>query len=58
MISIFMLFVPLLLSVDLITSNFHTYMRYTFPYNVVLSLILISYFISSQNFIRNDKYSN
>ena len=51
-------FVPILLAIDLVTSNFFTYFRYTFPYNVTLTLIIISYFISLKFSKENDKYNN
>ena len=41
-----LIFLPLLTSVDLISSNFFTYFRYIAPYNLVLSMIAILGFLS------------
>ena len=48
--SVIILFSPLLLATDLVTSNFYTYFRYTFPYNIVLCSLISSYYISKISF--------
>ncbi len=49
-----LIFIPLVTTVDLISSNFFTYFRYAIPYNLVLSMIAILGFLSLLK--KNDKY--
>ena len=54
---IFFLLTPLGLSIDLITSNFYTYLRYVMPINIIM--ISIVSFVVIEIFIKkNDQFSN
>ena len=48
------IFLPLLTSIDLISTNFFTYFRYVLPYNFYLNIIAILGFLTIFN--NNDKY--
>jgi len=54
LISGIVIFLPLLTTIDLISSNFFTYFRYVLPYNFYLNMIAILGFLTI--FKNNDKY--
>ena len=50
---IIIIFLPLVGAVDLVTSNYFTYLRYVYPFNIFLILITFS-FIVNQIKMKND----
>ena len=48
------LFAPLLLAIDLVTTNFFTYFRYIFPYNVFSITIILSCLVAYSKKLFND----
>ena len=54
LISGIVIFLPLLTTIDLISSNYFTYFRYVLPYNFYLNMIAILGFLTI--FKNNDKY--
>ena len=43
---IILIFLPLTVSIDLVTSNYFTYLRYVYPFNIFLVLISFSFVIN------------
>ena len=51
---IIIMFSPLIAATDIVTSNYFTYLRYIYPFNVYLILILFSFMINQTLKIKND----
>ena len=51
---IILIFLPLTSAIDLVTSNYFTYLRYVYPVNVIIILITFSFVINKISKIKND----
>ena len=51
---IVIIFLPLTLATDLVTSNYFTYLRYVYPFNIFMALILFSFVINKIVKMKND----
>ena len=48
------IFLPLVTAVDLVTSNYFTYLRYVYPFNIFLLLIVYSFIVNQILELKND----
>ena len=51
---IVIIFLPLTIATDLVTSNYFTYLRYLYPFNIFMALILFSFVINKIVKMKND----
>ena len=51
---ILIIFLPLVTAVDLVTSNYFTYLRYVYPFNIILLLIVYSFIVNKILELKND----
>ena len=51
---ILIIFLPLVAAVDLVTSNYFTYFRYVYPFNIILLLIVFSFIVNQILELKND----
>ena len=51
---ILIIFLPLVTAIDLVTSNYFTYLRYVYPFNIILLLIIYSFIVNQILELKND----